>query len=79
MKNFSKDLKKHTTEIIHHEKKMMRLKNEENKIYVKQKDFYIYKKEFSTNDENDHNGSKYDYHFIIKELPKEFELQFVCL
>ena len=26
-----------------------------------------------------HNGSKYDYHFIIKELPEEFKKQFPCL
>ena len=26
-----------------------------------------------------HNGSTYDYHFIIKELAKEFEVQFECL
>ena len=26
-----------------------------------------------------HNGSKYDYHFIIKELAKEFDGQFKCL
>ena len=26
-----------------------------------------------------HNGSKYDYHFIMKELAKEFEGQFECL
>ena len=26
-----------------------------------------------------HNGSKYVYYFIIKELPKEFEGQFECL
>ena len=26
-----------------------------------------------------HNGSTYDYHFIIKELAKEFEGQFKCL
>ena len=25
-----------------------------------------------------HNGSRYDYHFIIKELAKEFEGQFEC-
>ena len=25
-----------------------------------------------------HNGSTYDYHFIIKELPKEFEGKFEC-
>ena len=25
-----------------------------------------------------HNGSKYDYHFIIKELVKEFEGNFDC-
>ena len=26
-----------------------------------------------------HNGSRYDYHFIIKELAKEFVEQFECL
>ena len=26
-----------------------------------------------------HNGSTYDYHFIIKQLAKEFEGQFKCL
>ena len=26
-----------------------------------------------------HNGSNYDYHFIIKELTEEFEKQFTCL
>ena len=26
-----------------------------------------------------HNGSKYDYHFIIKELEEEFKGQFECL
>ena len=26
-----------------------------------------------------HNGSNYDYHFIIKELPDEFEKKFKCL
>ena len=26
-----------------------------------------------------HNGSTYDYHFIIKKLTNEFEGQFECL
>ena len=26
-----------------------------------------------------HNGSKYDYHFIIKELAEEFKVEFECL
>ena len=26
-----------------------------------------------------HNGSNYDYHFIIKELAEEFKRQFICL
>ena len=26
-----------------------------------------------------HNGSNYDYHFIIKELAEEFQKQFNCL
>ena len=26
-----------------------------------------------------HNGSNFDYHFIIKELAEEFKKQFICL
>ena len=26
-----------------------------------------------------HNGSNYDYHFIIKELTEDFKKQFACL
>ena len=26
-----------------------------------------------------HNGSTYDYHFIVKELAEEFEGEFECL
>ena len=26
-----------------------------------------------------HNGSNYNYHFIIKELAKEFDGEFSCL
>ena len=26
-----------------------------------------------------HNGSNYDYHFIIKEFAEEFKKQFTCL
>ena len=26
-----------------------------------------------------HNGSNYDYHFIINELAEEFKKQFICL
>ena len=26
-----------------------------------------------------HNGSNYDYHFIIKELAEEFKKQYICL
>ena len=26
-----------------------------------------------------HNGSNYDYHFIVKELAEEFKKQFICL
>ena len=88
------------------------------KSYEKQKNCYICKKGFSTDDDNDnkkyhkirdhchytekyrgaahsvstlryktpkeipvtfHNGSTYDYHFIIKKLAKEFEDQFEYL
>ena len=26
-----------------------------------------------------HNGSNYDYHFILKKVPEEFKKQFTCL
>ena len=26
-----------------------------------------------------HNGSNYDHHFVVKELPEEFNKQFTCL
>ena len=29
--------------------------------------------------DNFHNGSNYDYHFIIKDLAEEFKKQFICL
>ena len=93
-------------------KEMIRLTEEENKSYKKQKVCYICKKEFSTNDDHKvrghchytgkfrgvahnicnlryktpheisivfHNGSTYDYHFIINQLPKEFNGQLECL
>ena len=45
MKNFCKDLKKHTTEIINFEKKeTILLTNEENKSYLSQEVCYICKK-----------------------------------
>ena len=48
MQRFCKDLKKHATEIINHEKKeMIPLTNEENKSYEKQKVCYICKKELT--------------------------------
>ena len=99
---------------------MIPLTDKENKAYEKQKVYYICKKEFST-DKNDnnafrlyhkvknhfhytgkfrgsahnicslryktpkeipvvfHDGSTYDYHFIIKQLAKEFDGRFKCL
>ena len=115
MKKFGKDLKKHATRIINHEKKKIIPLTKEEKInYNDQKVCYIYKKEFDTIDKKHHkvrdhchytgkyrgaahnicnlrykvpneipvvfqNGSTYDYHFIIKELVKEFEGNFDCL
>ena len=119
MKKFCKDLRKHVTRIINHEKKkkeMIPLTDKENKFYKKQKVCYICKKEFSSDDNGKkyckvrdhchytrkfrgvahnicnlryktpkkipivfHNGSIYDYHFIIKQLVKELEGKFECL
>ena len=115
MKKFCKDLKKHATRIINHEKqKIIPLTKEEKINYNDQQICYIYKKEFEKSDKKHHkvrdhchytgkyrgaahnicnlrykvpkeipvvlhNGSTYDYHFIIKELVKEFEGNFDCL
>ena len=115
MKNFSKDLREHTSKIINYEKtKIIPIITEEKIYHNKQKIFYICKKEFNNNDKKQqklrdhchytgkyrgvahnicnlrykipkeipvvfHNGSTYDYHFIIKELVKEFEGNFECL
>ena len=118
MERFCKDLKKHATRIINYEKKeMISLTDKENKFYEKQKVCYVWKKGFSTNDDDNkkyrkvrdhchytrkfreaahsicnlrykipkeipvvfHNGSTYDYHFIVKQLAKEFVDRFECL
>ena len=114
MERFCKDLKEHATKIINYQKKeMIPLTDKRSKSYKKQKVCYIYKKGFSTDDDNKkyhkvrdhchytgkyggaghsicnlrykipkeisailHNGSTYDYHFIIKEIAKRFEGRF---
>ena len=111
MKNFFLDLREHATKIINYEKKeMIPLTKEEKRSHRIQRRCYIWKKMFSTDDNNKkyhkvrdhcsytgkhrvsgydicnlrykipkeipimfHNGSTYDYHFIIKELAGEFE------
>ena len=117
MKNFCSDLREHATKIINYEKKeMIPLTKKEEKKHNKQEVCYIYKKGFSTDDNNKkylkvrdhchytgkyrgaahdicnlkykipkeipvvfHNGSTYDYHFIINELTEELEGEFECL
>ena len=96
---------------------MISLTNEPKKIHREKRVYYICKKGFSADDDDNkkyhkvrdhchytgkyrgaasnicnlryktpkeipvvfHNGSTYDYHFIIKELAEEFEGQFECL
>ena len=93
MKKFSKDLREHASKIIDYEKKKMIPLTTEEKIYHnKQKICYICKKYYAAHNICNlrykvpkeipivfHNGSIYDYHFIIKELVKEFEGNFECL
>ena len=53
MKNFCIDLKEHATKIINYEKKeMIPLTKEKKKIHHEQKVCYIFKKGFSTDDDN---------------------------
>ena len=92
MTKFCKDLREHATKIINYEKKdMIPLTKKEEENYNNQKVCYICKKEFDKSDKKHHkvrekkipivfhNGSTHDYHFIIKELVKEFEDNFECL
>ena len=122
MKRFCKDLRENAMKIIDYEKKeMIPLTYKENKSHENQKVCYIYKKGFSTDNDNGtafnkkyhkvrdrchytgkfkgaahsicnlryktpkeipivfHNGSTYDYHFIINKLAKEFDGQLECL
>ena len=77
MTKFCKDLREHATKIINYEKKdMIPLTKKEEENYNNQKVCCICKKEIPV---VFHNGSTYDYHFIIKELVKEFEGNFECL
>ena len=114
MEKLCKILKEHATKLIICEKKeIIPLTHEEKKSYEKQKVCHIYKKGFSTDDDNEiarnkkyhkvryhchytrkgreaadsicnlrcktpkeipvvfHNGSTYDYQFIIKQLARE--------
>ena len=53
MKNFCLDLREHATKIINYEKKeMIPLTKEEKKIHRKQKKCCMFKKKFSTVDNN---------------------------
>ena len=49
-------------------------------VFVIYKEICIYK--FNVSNESPvifHNGSNYDYHFVIKELANKFQGQFQCL
>ena len=90
MKEFCKELREHSTKIINYEKKNMISLTTEEKI----RDNCLYRGTYRGAAHNIcnlrykiskeisvvfHNGSTYDYHFIIKELAKEFEGNFECL
>ena len=63
MERFCKDLEEHAAKIISYIKKeVIPLTDEENKSYKKQKECYIFKKGFNT-DENDKNSFKL-YHKV---------------
>ena len=89
VEKFYKDLKELGTEIINFRKKeMIPLINKDIKSYEKQKVCHICKKSFSmmikTRKEPEiidtiHNGSTYDYHFVIKKLAEEFKGDFEWL
>ena len=87
MKNFCLDLREHATKIISYEKKEMTPLTK-----VRDPCHYTGKYRGAAHDICNlrykipkeipvifHNGSTYDYHFIIKELAEEFEGEFECL
>ena len=75
--------------MLHYRKKILK-KLAESKNYRKVRDHYHYIGKYRNATHSIcnlrfnvplvfHNGSNYDYHFIIKELLNEFEEQFECL
>ena len=77
MKKFCKDLREHAAKIINYEKKKMIPLTKEEKVHI-----YRYIHRYKIPKEIPvvfHNGSTYDYHFIIKELVKEFDGNFEYL
>ena len=88
---FCKDLKDQAMKIINYEKKkIIPLTDKEKETHENQNVCYICEKEFSTDKKyckvrdhchytGQHKGSTYDYHFIIRQLAKEFEGNFECL
>ena len=91
MENFCKDLKEHATKIINYEKrKMIQLTDEENKSYKKGKVCYIWKKGFSTEDDNkvyhkvrddcnytgNYRGAAHDICSLRYKTPKENPIVF---
>ena len=74
-------LRGHAMKIINFKnKKMKLLTKEQQESYENAKICYICKEKFENKYLKDkkclsvfHNGSNYDYHFIIKELAEEFE------
>ena len=93
MKRFCKDLKNHATKIIDFKKKTMipLTKEEEDNCNKENTCHFTGKYRGAAHVCNlrykipknipviFHNGSTYDYHFIIKELACEFERNFDCL
>ena len=49
------------------------------KIHARKKYVNIFHQGFQCPHIAFHNGSSYDYHFIIKELPEKLEKQCTCL
>ena len=62
-KVYFKDLKEHATKMFNYEKKeLTTLTHQEQKFYEKKKVCYIYKKGFSTDDDNNHYNKVRDHY-----------------
>ena len=82
MKKICKLLREHAIKIINFKKKKMKLLTKKQQESYENAKICICNLKYNVPKKIPivfHNGSNYDYHFIIKDLAEEFKKQFTCL